>query len=93
MGSDSWVVFGLQECGFYMMDLEWRKGASPLKDGSQSLLACVVCSERVASLCKAKSGKIFVARRGGRGRGRGRRGRGRGRSRGRENPLMSFREF
>ena len=74
-----------------MMDLEWKKGSSPLMEGTTSLKACVICNEVVQPLCTVKHGRSYVARRGGRGR----RGRGRGRGRGRkpENLLMSFREF
>ena len=73
-----------------MMDLEWKKGSSPLAEGTTSLRACVICNETVQPLCTVKHGRSYVARRGGRGRrGRGRRGRGRKP----ENPLMSFRDF
>ena len=64
----------LQECGSKLMDLEWKKGSSPLQGGATSLCACVVCDDKVQPLCVVKHGKAFVARRGGRGRGRGRRG-------------------
>lgn len=84
-----------EECGSKLMELEWKKGCSPLPGGKTGLLACVVCDEVAWPLCTVKHGRAFVARRGGRGRGRGRRGRGRGRGRARksEDPLMSFREF
>ena len=76
------------------MDLEWKKGSSPLEQGATSLHACIICSEKVQPLCVVKHGKAFVARRSGRGRGRGRRGRGRGRGRRKDgDPLMSFRDF
>ena len=80
----------MQECGSKLLDLEWKKGSSPLTDGATSLRACVVCDDRVQPLCTVKHGRAYAARRGGR---RGGRGRGRGRGRRREDPLMSFREF
>ena len=86
------IEYVCQVCGSKQMDLEWKKGSSPLDGGVTSLQACIICSEKVQPLCVIKHGKAFVARRGGRGRGR--RGRGRGRGRRRDgDPLLSFRDF
>ncbi|KAK9804028.1 hypothetical protein WJX73_004084 [Symbiochloris irregularis] len=84
-----------EECDSNLLKLSWKKGsASAIRAGSEDQEACAVCDEDLRKSCDVKHGRSYAVRRGG-GRSRGRRGRrgGRGRGRGREDPLMSFRDF
>lgn len=86
------------ECGSTILEVDFNKKDTPLKDGATIHKACVLCDELLHSMVEMKHGKSFF-RRPGRGRGRGGgRGRGRGRGRGHannknEDPRMSFRDF
>ncbi|BBM98000.1 DNA topoisomerase III [Marchantia polymorpha subsp. ruderalis] len=82
------------ECGSTLLEVDFNKNTTPLKDKATLHKACVLCDDLLHSLIEMKHGKSFMRRPGGRGRGRGRGrgGRGRGRARG-EDPKMSFRDF
>lgn len=85
------------ECSCRLLELDWRKGSSPLEGGETQYSGCVACDDFLRGLCEVKTGSTWVRRGGGgssgrgRGRGRGRHGRGRGGPRG--DPKMSFRDF
>jgi DNA topoisomerase III len=79
-----------KECESNLLDLDWRKAATPLDGGETRYCGCVVCDEFLEKLCEVKHGRSFVRRGGRGGRGRGRRGRGRRRA---GDPLLSFRDF
>ncbi|XP_057959790.1 DNA topoisomerase 3-beta isoform X2 [Malania oleifera] len=84
------------ECDSTIIEVDFNKKTTPLKDGNTWHAGCILCDELLHSLVEMKHGKSFK-RMGMRGRGRGaRRGgyRGRGRSSGkRDDPKMSFRNF
>ncbi|CAD7694740.1 unnamed protein product [Ostreobium quekettii] len=88
-----------QDCESTLLELDWKKSATPLANAATKYTACVVCDDFLRGLCQMKHGHTFFARGGGRrgrGRGRGRRGRGRGRGGGRGknfDPKMSFSDF
>lgn len=84
------------ECESTILEVDFNKKTTPLKDGATLYSGCILCDELLHSLVEMKHGKSFFKRMGGRGRGRGR-GRGFG-SRGRGgrkqmDPKMSFRDF
>ncbi|XP_010247445.1 PREDICTED: DNA topoisomerase 3-beta isoform X1 [Nelumbo nucifera] len=87
------------DCDSTIIEVDFNKKTTPLKDGATLHTGCILCDELLHSLVEMKHGKSFFKRMGGRPRGRGR-GRGRGGSRGRgrsggkrEDPKMSFRDF
>lgn len=79
------------ECDSTIIEVDFNKKSTPLKDGATLHIGCILCDELLHSLVEMKHGKSFFKRRGGRGRGR-RRGRGRGRGKN-DDPKMSFRDF
>uniref|UniRef100_A0A7N0TSD1 DNA topoisomerase n=1 Tax=Kalanchoe fedtschenkoi TaxID=63787 RepID=A0A7N0TSD1_KALFE len=83
------------ECDSTIIEVDFNKKTSPLKDGNTLHAGCILCDELLHSLIEMKHGKSFFRHRGGRGRGRGGRGghRGRGRRGKTEDPKMSFRDF
>ncbi|KAK1319080.1 hypothetical protein QJS10_CPB04g01429 [Acorus calamus] len=85
------------ECESTIIEVDFNKKTTPLKDGATLHVGCILCDELLHSLVEMKHGKSFFRRGDGRVRGRGR-GRGRGGRRGRgsgkyEDPKMSFRDF
>lgn len=82
------------ECDSTIIEVDFNKKTTPLKDGTTLYSGCILCDELLHSLVEMKYGKSFSKRNGGRGRmrGRGRGGRGRG-GRKPEDPKMSFRGF
>lgn len=80
------------ECDSTIIEVDFNKKTTPLKDGATLYSGCILCDELLHSLVEMKHGKSFVRRSRGRGRGRGRGGRGRG-SRMKQDPKMSFRDF
>ncbi|KAL0366648.1 UNVERIFIED_CONTAM: DNA topoisomerase 3-beta [Sesamum radiatum] len=85
------------ECDSTIIEVDFNKKTTPLKDGATLHIGCILCDELLYSLVEMKHGKSFSrhARHRGRGRGRGRRGhsgRGRG-SKKQQDPRMSFRDF
>lgn len=84
------------ECDSTILEVDFNKKTTPLKDGATLHVGCILCDELLHSLVELKHGRSF--RHGGRGRGRGAkrggstRGRGRGSSKW-EDPKMSFRNF
>lgn len=85
------------ECDSTIIEVDFNKKTTPLKDGATLHSGCILCDELLHSLIEMKHGKSFFRSRGGRGRGRGggRRGHRGGRGRGgkTEDPKMSFRDF
>jgi hypothetical protein len=75
------------------MQLEWKEGRRPFP--SKSWRGCVICDEKVQSMCVVKHGRAFdhVARREERGRGRGWRGSRKGRSRNGSNRPNNYIDF
>ena len=69
----------MQECGAVLLELDGRKGQSPLPGGETRRTGCVICDDFLSSLCEVQHARVFVRRAGGR----------RGRARG--DPLLSFR--
>ncbi|XP_055813969.1 DNA topoisomerase 3-beta isoform X1 [Solanum dulcamara] len=84
------------ECDSTIIEVDFNKKTTPLKDGATLHKGCILCDELLHSLVEMKHGRSFSrhARRGrGRGRGRGGyRGRGRGNDK-QQDPKMSFRDF
>ncbi|KAG5531444.1 hypothetical protein RHGRI_026156 [Rhododendron griersonianum] len=82
------------ECDSTIIEVDFNKKTTPLKDGTTLYSGCILCDELLHSLVEMKYGKSFSKRIGGRGRmrGKGRGGRGRG-GRKPEDPKMSFRGF
>ncbi|KAL0392491.1 UNVERIFIED_CONTAM: DNA topoisomerase 3-beta [Sesamum radiatum] len=85
------------ECDSTIIEVDFNKKTTPLKDGATLHIGCILCDELLYSLVEMKHGKSFSrnARHRGWGRGRGRRGhsgRGRG-SKKQHDPRMSFRDF
>ncbi|KAL2242420.1 DNA topoisomerase 3-beta isoform X2 [Sesamum indicum] len=85
------------ECDSTIIEVDFNKKTTPLKDGATLHIGCILCDELLYSLVEMKHGKSFSrkARHRGRGRGRGRRGysgRGRGGKK-QHDPRMSFRDF
>lgn len=83
------------ECDSTIIEVDFNKKTTPLKDGSTLHRGCILCDELLHSLVEMKHGKSFFRRGRGRGRGKGRGGRG-GRGRGnrlKQDPKMSFRDF
>ncbi|KAK9288869.1 hypothetical protein L1049_017335 [Liquidambar formosana] len=84
------------ECDSTIIEVDFNKKSTPLKDGATLHTGCILCDELLHSLVEVKHGKSFFKRMGARGRGRGSgrgykgRGRGSGRS---DDPKMSFRDF
>ena len=62
------------ECGARLLELDWRKGHSPLQGEQTAYTGCIACDDFLRSLSEVKHGRAFV-KRGGGGRGRGGRGR------------------
>ncbi|KAK1293901.1 hypothetical protein QJS10_CPA16g00506 [Acorus calamus] len=83
------------ECESTIIEVDFNKKTTPLKDGATLHVGCILCDKLLHSLVEMKHGKSFFRRGGGRGRGRGRgRGGRRGRGGGKyEDPKMSFRDF
>ncbi|PSS35638.1 DNA topoisomerase [Actinidia chinensis var. chinensis] len=86
------------ECDSIIIEVDFNKKTTPLKDGATLHIGCILCDELLHSLVEMKHGKYFSKRMGGRGRmrGKGRSGYGgRGGRGGRklEDPKMSFRGF
>ncbi|KAK6145794.1 hypothetical protein DH2020_019663 [Rehmannia glutinosa] len=82
-------------CDSTIIEVDFNKKTTPLKDGATLHVGCILCDELLHSLVEMKHGKSFYRRGRGRGRGRGRRGYG-GRGRGgrkQQDPKMSFRDF
>jgi len=81
-----------EDCHAAILDLDWKKGSSPLAGDETQHSGCPVCDVTILDRCTVVHGKAVARMR--RGGGRGRRGRGRGR--GRRNlgdPKMSFDRF
>lgn len=79
------------ECDSTILEVDFNKKTTPLKDGATLYTGCILCDELLHSLVEVKHGKSFFKRLGtSRGRGRGGY---RGRGRGRADPKMSFRDF
>ncbi|GFP80697.1 DNA topoisomerase 3-beta [Phtheirospermum japonicum] len=76
-------------CDSTIIEVDFNKKTTPLKDGATLHFGCILCDELLHSLVEMKHGKSYFRRRG-RGRGRGRRGRG---GRKQQDPKMSFRDF
>ena len=85
----------VQDCQSSLVEMEWKKGSSPLQDGTSSLVCCLMCHAEILSLCQVRHGRTVIARGGQRRRGRGRgRGGRKGRSKTKEyDSLMSFSDF
>lgn len=86
------------ECDSNIIEVDFNKKTTPLKDGATLHRGCILCDELLHSLVEMKHGKSFFKRMGGRGRGRvrgkGRGGYGRGRGgKKQQDPKMSFRDF
>ncbi|CAN0870597.1 DNA topoisomerase 3-beta [Linum grandiflorum] len=82
------------ECDSKIIEVDFNKNSTPLKDGSTLHRGCILCDDLLHSVVEVKHGKSFFKRSGGaRGRGSWRRGRGRGNSGKRVDPKMSFSEF
>lgn len=84
-------------CDSTIIEVDFNKKTTPLKDGATLHIGCILCDELLHSLVEMKHGKSFFrnARHRGRSRGRGRRGysgRGRGGKK-QQDPKMSFRDF
>ncbi len=41
-----------QECGGKLLDLDWRKGHSPLQGGDTQTTGCVACEDTLRALCQ-----------------------------------------
>ncbi|KAL6526662.1 hypothetical protein OROGR_015752 [Orobanche gracilis] len=83
------------DCDSTIIEVDFNKNTTPLKDGATLHVGCILCDELLHSLVELKHGKSFRRRGRGRGRGRGQRGysgRGRG-GRKQQDPKMSFRDF
>ncbi|XP_042064078.1 DNA topoisomerase 3-beta isoform X2 [Salvia splendens] len=76
-------------CDSTILEVDFNKKTTPLKDGGTLHVGCILCDELLHSLVEMKHGRSFFRNRG-RGRGRGRRGRG---NRKQQDPKMSFRDF
>lgn len=82
------------ECDSTIIEVDFNKKTTPLKDGATLHVGCILCDELLHSLVEMKHGKSFFRRSGGgRGRGRGRGGRGRRGGGRKQDPKMSFRDF
>ncbi|XP_075085332.1 DNA topoisomerase 3-beta isoform X4 [Nicotiana tabacum] len=84
------------ECDSTIIEVDFNKKTTPLKDGATLHKGCILCDELLHSLVEMKHGRSF-SRHGRRGRGRGKgrggyRGRGRGNNK-QQDPKMSFRDF
>lgn len=79
------------DCDSTILEVDFNKKTTPLKDGGTLHIGCILCDELLHSLVEMKHGRSGFRHRG-RGRGRGRRGRGRGNKK-QQDPKMSFRDF
>ncbi|GMH18631.1 hypothetical protein Nepgr_020472 [Nepenthes gracilis] len=80
------------ECDSTIIEVDFNKNSTPLKDGATLHAGCILCDELLHSLIEMKHGKSSFKRFAGRGRGRGRGAFSRGRGN-KLDPKMSFRDF
>merc|ERR1711968_73126 len=86
-----------ENCDLKLLEFEFNKLRTPLKDGETYRKGCLICDEFLSGLTEIKSGrtinlqvlKQMRAKRGGSGRGG--RGRGRGRGRGKKKGMRKCR--